>query len=468
MRRRILLFSVPLLWGCANKSLTRFETVSQQTASQDFLAAAHTVQKEHGLYGSNSELLYNMDVGILYHYAQQYDSSIVYLQKAVKIKDDLYARSVTNEAASLLVNDNVRPYRGKNYEITWLHLFLAFDYLATRHFDDARVEVRQAEILLKEVNRKAGSDPKAYRDDGLFRTMAALIYEALGEKDDAVISLYQAVKAYQTAKQSVPASLARYAYAMLTANGREDDVKELDLSPSGSETPSLGGSEIVVVGEMGRSPTLGETQFWGTWVRDGVVVYNYTDANGNVVTGALPAPGLPESEYQKHGNTRSGTTVHVKWSMPSLQDVSSQSKTLRVAQGSGSYSGESFVDTRQLLQQDLDENHTSVLTRTIIRVVIRTLAAQKTKAALNTDNPLINLLTNVGTDVLADQLEKADTRDCFLFPRTLQIVRIPAKPGHYSLNLGAEDPNGRALRSETREVDVKDGEKTFVFFTSLK
>ncbi len=472
MRRRALFLSAPLLWGCANNSLVRFETLEKQAASQDFTAAARYIQKEHDLYGSHSELLYNMDLGVVYHYAGRYDSSIVFLQRAVKIKDALYAHSVTNEAASLLVNDNIRPYRGKNYEITWLHLFLAFDYLALNRFDDARVEVRQAEILLKETRRKAGSDASAYRDDGLFRTTAALIYEALGEKDDALISLYQAVKVYREVKQPVPQALARYAYTTLTANGREDDAKDLNLSaiaPTPDE-PSFGGSEIVVVGEMGRSPTLGETQFWGTWVRDGVLVYHYRDADGKEVTDALPAPGLPQSEYEKGRGqrTRSGTTLHVKWAMPALQEVSSQSTTLRVAQGSRVYSGESFADTRDLLRQDLKENHTSVLTRTVIRVVLRTLTAQQTKNALNTDNPLINLLTNIGTDALADQLEQADTRDCFLLPRTLQLVRIPVKPGHYSLELGAENGNGKTLRTETREIDVRAGEKKFVFFTSLK
>ncbi len=460
-----------LFLGCANNSLVRFEAIAKRAASQDFLDAAAQVRKQRDLY-NHTDLLYAMDLGLLYHYAGLYDSSAIFLREAVKIQEDLYAHSITNEAAALLVNDNIRPYRGKAYEITWLHLFLAFDYLGMNRYDDARVEIRQAEIFLREQRRKVGTDPKEYRDDGAFRTVAALVYEGLGEKDDALISLYQAVKAYRESGQPLPEGLARYAYAALMANGRESDAKELNLGPSvqDSRRPAFGGSEIVVVGEVGRSPMLDETAFWGTWVRDGMLIYHYKDANGNTVTDAMAAPGLPDSEYEK-GNgrkTRSGTTFHVKWSMPTLRDVPSQSDALRVARGNDVYAGEAYGDTHDLLQGDLNAHRGITLLRTVTRVVLRTIAAEKTKSSLNTNEPLLNLLLNVGTDALADQLEQADLRVWFLLPRNLRMARVPVQPGRYTLEIGSEDRNGRTIRSETRDVEVKAGEKKFVFFTSLK
>jgi hypothetical protein len=120
-----------------------------------------------------------------------------------------------------------------------------------------------------------------------------------------------------------------------------------------------------------------------------------------------------------------------------------------------------------LLTENLEANRLSTLTRTVVRVVVRTVAAEKTKSSLNSGNALLNLLLNVGTDVLGDQLEKADTRVWFLLPRTVQLARIPAKPGRYTLNLAAEGPGG-TVRSETREIEVRDGQKKFVFFTSLR
>lgn len=462
-----------LLAGCANRGLTRYDAIVKQASSQDYLAAAKVLKKERAkLYGSQSTLLYNMDVGLLYHYGGAYDSSIVYLRRAVDLHEDLFARSVTNEAASLLVNDNVRPYRGRSYEITWLHLFLAFDYLALDRADDARIEMRQAEIFLNEVKRKAGGDAKAFRDDAAFRAFSALVYEALGERDDAAISIYAAVKNLRQRKLPVPPGMAAYAWRLLDAEDRPNDIRELDLQPPAAKPGRLaGGGEIVVIGALGRSPALGETAFWGTWVRDGVLVYYYRDANGKVVSQALPAPGLPQSEYEKGRgrDTRSGTTLHIKWAMPSLREVPSQSRVLRVAADSaGTAAGEAWGDTRELLQQDLDEGRTALLTRTVIRVAVRTLAAEKTKAQMRTDNPIVNLLLSLGTDALADQLEQADVRLWFLLPRTLHVARIPVPAGSHTLQVAAENAEGKVVRVETLEAHVRPGGTRFVFFNSLK
>jgi tetratricopeptide (TPR) repeat protein len=463
-----------LLAGCANRGLTRYDAIVRQASSQDYLAAASLLKKERSkLYGSQSALLYNMDVGLLYHYGSAYDSSIVYLRRAVDLHEELFAKSVTNEAASLLVNDNVRPYRGRSYEIVWLHLFLAFDYLALDRMDDARIEMRQAEIFLNEVKRKAGGDAQAFRDDPAFRAFSALVYEALGERDDAAISIYAAVKNLRQRKQPVPPGMAAYAWRLLDAEDRPNDIRDLDLQPPATRLARIpGGGDIVVLGALGRSPALGETSFWGTWVRDGALIYNYKDANGKTVSQVLPAPGLPQSEYDKAGrgrNTRSGTTLHIKWAMPSLREVPSQSRSLRVTVDSaGAATGEAWGDTRDLLRQDLDEGRTALLTRTVIRVAARTLAAEQTKAQMRTDNPIINLLVNLGTDALADQLEQADVRLWFLLPRTLNVARLPVPAGRHTVQVGAENADGKVVRAETRETEVRPGQMRFVFFNSLK
>jgi tetratricopeptide (TPR) repeat protein len=474
LRGVTLIFILPLLLvlgGCANRGITRYQAISKQTSAQDYLAAVKILKKERSaLYGTQSTLLYYMDVGLLYHYANAYDSSIVYLTRAVNLQDDLYARSISNEAASLLVNDNVRPYRGRSYEIVWLHLFLAFDYLALDRVDDARIEMRQTEIFLNEVRRKAGGDATAYRDDPTFRAFSALVYEALGERDDAAISIYAAVKSLRQRKRAVPSGMANYAWRLLDAEDRDDDIRDLDLKAPAIKPERLtGAGNLVVVGQIGRSPSLGETSFWGTWVRDGVMVYNYRDENGKTISQALPAPGLPASAFQGGGRTRSGMTLHIKWAMPSLRDAPVASRAMQVsAEGIGTVSGESWGDTRELLAQDLDEGRTALLTRTIIRVAVRTLAAEKAKAEMQTSNPIVNLLLSLGADALADQLEQADVRMWFLLPRSLTVAQVQAPAGTLALQWGALDADGRAVRTETRETEVKPGKTRFVFFNSLK
>ncbi|MBR2074549.1 MAG: lipoprotein, partial [Fibrobacter sp.] len=55
----LLLFAVILLTSCANKSMTRYETLAPTLEKKGFEATIAEVKKEKDdLYGSNSEFLY--------------------------------------------------------------------------------------------------------------------------------------------------------------------------------------------------------------------------------------------------------------------------------------------------------------------------------------------------------------------------------------------------------------------------
>lgn len=464
-----------LLTGCANKSQVRYDKLSKAAAAQDFKRAIAQVRKDPGLYGSQSKLLYHLDLGILFHYAGQYDSSLIELAKAIQLHDDLFTKSISNEALSLVTNDNMRPYRGKPHEIVLLHLFQAFNYLAKNQIDAALVEARQTQLYLQELQRKAGNDTKAYTDDGLFRAIAALCYEAAGQRDDALISLYHSIKAYQANKMTAPPSLARYTARALAENDRKNDLDVLRLPAS--EAPKAlepvfysDDAEVILVGHGGKAPMLEQHAFWGTWVRDGVLVVNWNGPNG-VVSEALPAPGIPDREYQKAAKgkrTRSGTTFHIKFAMPALkQPKSSAGRFSLNVDGQGSAVSETYGDLDDLLRQYLDESRMTILTRTVIRVVLRTMAAETTKSNLRTDNPLLNLALNVGTDVLADQLEQADTRTWFLLPQRVEIARMALKPGEYRISAAALDKGSRALQNKDYgQVTLRPREKKFIFLSA--
>lgn len=467
----LIFVSALFFFGCANKSLVRYEKLSKASAAQDFQRAIAEVRKDPGLYGSQSKLLYHLDLGILFHYAGLYDSSIVEFETANRLHEDLFTKSVSNEAAAFLTNDNTRPYRGAPHEIVLMHLYQAFNYLALGKTDEALVEARQTQTFLQEQQRKAGNDAKAYVDDGLYRTVAALAYEAAGQRDDALISLYHAIKAYRRDGETPPPSLTRYASRAFAANDRQSDLDALKLAPAeapGPGEPVFGESaEIILVGSSGKAPKLDQTVIWGTWVRDGVLVIHWQGPNGQV-TETLPAPGLPASQVQnaaKGKRTRSGTTFHIKFALPSLKETPSRSRHITFSiPGLGEAKSETYANLDDLLKKYLQESRTSVLTRTVVRVVLRTIASEQTKSELNTSNPWLNLLLNIGTDVLADQLEQADARTWFLLPRTVEIARLAVPPGTYAPTATAEDDRGAQVMTKTFPgITVKPKEKRFLF-----
>src|SRR5690606_6135221 len=142
-------------------------------------------------------------------------------------------------------------------EIVWMRVFQAFNYLALGNPDAARVEMRQAQILVDEFRRTAGSGPAAYRDDPLYRGTAALVHEALGERDDAAIAIFHAVKARRDARDPVPRGLEEYACRLLRAADRPDDIRLLELDCPEPAPRDPGAGEIVVIGMIGRTPALG-------------------------------------------------------------------------------------------------------------------------------------------------------------------------------------------------------------------
>jgi hypothetical protein len=86
-----------------------------------------------------------------------------------------------------------------------------------------------------------------------------------------------------------------------------------------------------------------------------------------------------------------------------------------------------------------------------------------------TNSDIANLLISIGTDIVSSQLEKADTRCCFFIPKSVQIARIPVKPGKHTVTVYARDGAGAVLSSKTfTDIEVKPHKKKFVFYCSFR
>jgi hypothetical protein len=464
------------LFSCTTRSAKRIKLLDKTISSQEFEKAIKDIKGSPELYGKLNRFLYFLDLGLLYHYSNKYEESITHLQKAEAILDGLYARSITNEAASLLTNDNLRPYRAKRYEQILLHQFLAFNYLALNEFDEALVETRKVQLVFDRFKSKDKGRDK-YNDDGMSHFLSSIVYDAQGEIDDAVISLYQSVSAYQNGPVQCPGDVKDLAYYRFLKEERNDDIDKLNLKSSRAkkDVPGLDNqqSEIILVGYAGRCPTLGETVFWGTYIVDGLMIIHYRNPAGDTVTLTMPAPPIPEKERKKEEGekTRSGQTFHIKFAFPEIVDKPSQADHFVVSAGATPVQIQSteLTDAYLLLQKDMEDNHLKTLIRTALRVVIRTVASQKAKKEMQTESGLANLLLNVGTDLLAGQLEKADTRLCFFFPGTVHIARIPVDPGTHSVEASAVNRSGGVIDKKVWDnVAVGNGKKKFLFYTMLK
>jgi len=69
-----------------------------------------------------------MEAGLLYHLAGRYAESNRFLENAEWISDELYTRSISKEAATLVTSDNILPYRGEYYEYLFTNYYKLLNY----------------------------------------------------------------------------------------------------------------------------------------------------------------------------------------------------------------------------------------------------------------------------------------------------------------------------------------------------
>jgi hypothetical protein len=460
-----------MLVSCASKGQMRQKALDTAFDDGDFIGMANNIQKNGAkLYGENSLFLYHMDLGVLYHYAGQHEQSNQHLQQAAQIHHDLFTRSVTNEAAALLTNDNVRPYRSKPYELTFLHQIAALNFMAMGDFNGALVESRKAQILFNEWERTRASEGK-FHTDGMFHLMTSLAYENIDEPDNSLISLFKSVDAYNKGPVRLPEEVAGFAYDRLKAGDREDDITRLGIAPNTADNSwdaKMGASEIIIVGYAGRGPAMLENNWHGTYDPNGRLFLRGQTRAGRL-TIDIPAPPLPPSpDGRARGVDR---VLDVKMSFPELVDYNSTTDHFSAwLDDSDDVAMSVIVNDYDLLsKKELEDSWGDIVLRTAVRTVIRTLAANETKNRINTGNPLANALLSVGTDVATDQMEKADIRMCFLLPQRMHIIRIPVEPGTHNVNLAVHGRNGRTMDQKIfNNVEVKRGEKKVLLHHSLR
>jgi len=464
MKRYLLLLIAILLMSCANKSMTRYETLSPTLEKKGFDATIKEVEKQKDdLYGSNSEFLYYYDLGILHHYNRNFDESIKNLAQAEKVYEDLYTKSVTNEAAAILTNDNTRPYRARPFELLTLYQYQILNYLAKMDLDGALVEVRRSQIAMNALYQK---DKDKVNDNGYLRYLQALVYELDGDEDEAAIAYIKAIKAYDESKMGLPKEVFEFATESLRRMDREDDIRALK-KPELASTPKATavheqGQEIIVIGYAGHSPILGEMYLSGTFVSAGAMNLYYKDGEtGNRVSFTLVAPPVPGAGSE---------TFHIGFALPEVRKYKSRVNQFEVSlDGKTRIKPEKVMAVDEELKQNMEDERNTVITRTAVRVILRTIAAQKAKSATNTGNGILDLLKNIFIDVGQTQLEQADLRVGLFLPNSFHMTRLPVEAGSHSVTVAAQGAYGETVGVYNFDkIPVRKGQKVLLIVPAIK
>lgn len=193
------------------------------------------------------------------------------------------AGKTASQAGSLMINEQVMPYEGEDFEIVLLHSLNAMNYLLRGDLEGARVEIRRSYERQRQLSEKHEKELQEARKDPLsgdwersyeqadphgygrlkekaagaysvyhnaFASyVSALVYELVGEPDEAYIDLKNAIQAYPS-NPSVQRDLLRLSRKLGYKDDRE--IWQKRFGPAGSIPKDH--TDVFVVFSYGLAP----------------------------------------------------------------------------------------------------------------------------------------------------------------------------------------------------------------------
>jgi hypothetical protein len=427
-----LLLCLFLIAGCGSVATRKgfYEPIAADLRRNDFDAAVARIEKAkaEGKYGKKERFLYWLDSGLACHYASRFQESNRKLSDAEDAADELFTKSISRAAASLLLNDNVLEYAGEDYEVLYTNLMKALNYVAFDDFDDIFVEIKRANEkldLLEQKYRKAAEEfsqnsqaddqevkidydveKVRFNNDAFARYLSMHVYAAEGKLDDARID-----------------------YDLLHRAFREQPyVYNFDVPDVKYHSPDK--AVLSIVGLAGLSP-----------VKEALELRIRTDKDLDLVQVLYTDPQTGESEYG-HLPMPVSEDYYFDFAIPQIVSRPSFISRVRVT-SNGQAIGELQLleDVGAVAKETFAAKKSLIYLRTLARAIVKGLAAHEAKEKVDTGG-LGGWLKKAAVDVATDVSENADLRCSRLLPGKIYVGDFEIEPGVYDLTIEFLDENG--------------------------
>lgn len=396
------------LQGCA-MSVGFYKQVEGNVSANRFDMAAKVVEDNRKSYGENSVVLYGLESGLLRHCAGEYEASNNHFLASEKEMDNLYTKSVSKEVGSIVVNDNLLPYEGEDFEKVYVNLFLALNYAKMGMTEDAIVEARKVDLKLNEYSKQYDGK-NSYKQDAFVRYIMGVLYEANGETNDAFISYKQAYEGYKAYDTLFATSCPSYLKADLVRTagllGFDDDLRDFeDRFGVRYVPPPKGHGTLLVLIYSGKGPLKEEVKL--------KVSIEDKDGTSHTFVAAVPKFRSRQTWLRSYEVSVNGEGISEQV-VPELGE-----------------------NVEAIASKNLDERIGLIYLKTAGRALLKFLAAEEAKKEMKKkdDSPLSNFLTSAVLDAAYDASEKADVRTWRTLPRDIQFARLQLPSGSYSLSV---------------------------------
>ncbi|MBC7386501.1 MAG: hypothetical protein H7301_10130 [Cryobacterium sp.] len=356
-------------------------------------------------------LLYLLDLGLSEHSAGKVDEAIKAFRLADQTAEIKDYTSLSTETATLLTTDQIKQYKGEDFENVLINVYLAMDYAAKGDRESAIVEAKRVNRKLYLMNTEG---KRKYAQNAFARYLSGILYEADRNYNDAYVD-------YKLTAELLPKfpGIGRDLWAMAWKMGDRDDrerwekefpITEAEKNAAKARVSLARPAEIVVLYENGISPR------------------KIPDAGFHSIPKFFPRANPVKVGMASVSSDPSGESFEAKTNV--------------------------LMDIEAVAIENLREKWGGLLAKKLagagLKIGLGAYVNSKTK-----DSGLGTLLA-----LALDASDQADTRSWNLLPRDLQVARFPVKGGTYTVKLS---PLG-ASPLPAKTVQVKPGEKAFVTF----
>lgn len=451
----ISLIFVFIFTGCSSNYSELIRDKEAKFYNGQYLDAARDllpmVNKENA-----DQLLFMMECGLMLHAGNDYDKSTQVFFKASELSEKIATR-VSQQAASLFLNESVTNYKGEDFERVLIHMYLGINFLMQQNYDESRVEFKKVNNLLEAINVKGG---KSYKQNIMAKYLTALSFEQIGvlaNEENDIDFAYVELK--QINKLDPQNMLVKYDLARIAKQYYPEDYgqweKFLGEKPGFAEKDG----ELVVIFENGkgaikasRGKLLDDVNM-STSIR--LSLDSMTLNEGITVAGVMTALAVAENpipKFQKRNNGVDHLIVNINGK-----------KTVR------SYLMEDIENTAiRNMEDDYSRLYAKVAAGIVVKTVTSLAAAKAAeelaKQSSNTSSyaGLIGAVTGSIVGVgFASQI-KPDLRCWHTLPSNLQLAKCSLPKGSYSIEIKYVDSNGAILATENRNIDIAEKKKSFI------
>lgn len=433
VRGGAVVFLALSLAACGGPSGAMRKEVNGLIASRDFAGASARIEKEkEGSYGKKNQVLYYLDLGAVQHDGGKYKESDQSFEKAETRMEELFTKSVSKAAGTLLINDNTTEYAGERFERALVNVYRSLCYLFRDDRDGALVEIRKLSRLLQEYADVYGAKSTAYKDDAFAQYLSSLLYADDGKTDDARISLDKSKKVYEFYAASYGTPAPRFEF------------------PSGDAEAT---GELVFFHLNGLAPRKISKSFSVAW-GEAVIAMNASkddEKEGAQARNAISA-GL---------TGKSISVAYPAYTQDPFQITGSQ------VEASGRKGATQIMeDVSAIAMKDLAERQALIKTRAIARATVKFILAKTATDAVakkygkNSWQALAAQATGAAVNAAT---EVADTRAWATLPSQFRMARLRLPPGTHDVSVSYTNAAGAVVATRTfKGVTIRKGGRTYL------